>query len=100
MQSGKEFQVLARGQFRIQEEIVAEYADDGAQAGAVGSRVVRAVADTTAAWTQQRRQHGHHGGLAGAVRAEQADDSASWRREGDARERPAASEVAGDLLDR
>ena len=94
VQPGKERQVLARGQLGIEKQIVAEDPDARSQRRARRRRRVGAVADGAAARTQQRREHGNHGGLAGAVRPQQAENRSGAGLKGDAGERLAATEVA------
>ena len=71
----KNAQVLARRQIAVEEEIVAEHADARRGARRPGPRPSRPPYRTApAVGRDQRGQQAEHRGLAGAVRAEQADD--------------------------
>ena len=77
VQPAEEHQVLARSQLGIEEQVVAEHADARAEAR---RRPCRRCAlpyfDRAVGGREQRGQDGEQRGLAGAVRAEQADDLA------------------------
>src|SRR5947207_2422928 len=64
------------------------------------ARVVRPVADQTAARAQQRGKQREHRGLAGTVRTEQAEDAVTGGVKGDLGECAAAAEMARDGCDR
>ena len=101
VQPGEELQVLARGQLRIEEEIVTEHANRGAQGWpvfachrGVRSRIV------PARWTQQRGEQRQHVDLPAPLGPSRPRMVPRVDVEGDARERAAAAEVAGDVFDR
>ncbi len=100
VQAGEEREVLARRQFGIQKEVVPEDADGCPEGRSAAIGFVRPVQHAAAAGPQQRRQDGHHRGLARAVGAEEADDAADRGLEADARQRAPAAEMARDVLNR
>src|SRR5918994_1999861 len=55
--------------------------------------------DSAGRWLEQGREDGEKRGLAGAIRAKQAEDGSPMRGERDVGERLAPAEVTGNLLD-
>ena len=79
VQLGEKGEVLARGELGIQVQLVREQADAAPQRRAERARGPVAVAHLAAGRRRERRQHRDQRRLAGAVRAEQADDLAGPR---------------------
>jgi hypothetical protein len=102
VESGKECEVLACGQFRVQEEVVSEDPDPAAElrcAFVSDMKVERAEANAAARRTHQRRQQRQHCRFAGAVGTEQSENLAATDCEGDTRQRSTPAEMARHVVD-
>ena len=77
----KKSQILARGQFRVQVQLVRQEADSLPQRRRPCARRVVAVVDTAAGWSDQRREDAEEGRLPGAVGTKKADDLTRPRQE-------------------
>jgi len=76
--------VLAPGQVRVEGDVLQRRADRGAHVGALADDVVAADRRMPRRRRQQCGEHQHGGGLAGAVRPEEAVDLAGGDPEVDA----------------
>src|SRR2546428_4592282 len=93
VEPGKKGQILARGQFRVQVQLVRQEADSLPQRRRHAARRVVAVVDAAARRSDQCREDADESRLPGAIGTEEADDLARPRRERDTREGPAPSVV-------
>ena len=99
-QAPDEAKVFARGQIIVDRGVLAREADRGAYRLRVPAHVEAEHAGPTAVGPEQRGEDAHRGGLAGAVRPEEAEHGADGDFERDALQRldlaEALSEVFGD----
>ena len=98
VQRGEEREVLARRQLGVEVQLVGEQADPAPKR----RRRARAPAARRSerrrcVGADQRGEHADQRRLAGAVRAEQADDLAGAERQRDVRQRAAPAEMARDV---
>ena len=96
VQPGKEREILARRQLRVQVELVGQQADMPPKLGAQLADGAVTVSHFPAAGRHQRGEHADERGLPGAVRPEQSDDFSGPGSERECRERAAAAEMARD----
>src|SRR3954470_3850460 len=99
VETGEERQVLASREFRVQKQVVTQYADATTQVGTGGGRIDLTKPDSTGTRSHERGENRQHGRFAGAVRSQQAKNGAAGRAERNTRQCPAAAEGARDFVD-
>src|SRR4029453_2323021 len=98
VEAGKEREVLARGQLRVEKQVVAENADARTE-NRSGGRFERAISDGAGRRRQHRGQHWEERGLPRSVGSQQPKDHSAARPEGHTRHGAPATEVAGYVYD-
>ena len=99
VQPREELEVLARGQLRIEIQVVAEQAEAGPEPRARRAGVERAVVHLPRRRREQRRQNRQQRRLPCPVRPEQAEDRAGAAGETHAGQRAPPAEVPRDVVD-
>ena len=98
-QPGDQHEVVRAGQRLVDGGVLPGQPDPGAHRRGFGDDVVAQHAGTPGVRAQQRGEHAHGGGLARAVRPEQAEHGAAADREVHAVERPGRPEALAQVLD-
>ena len=98
-QPGDQHEVVGAGQGFVDRRVLARQADAGAHGLGLGDHVVTEHADPTRIGPQQGGEHAHGGGLARAVRPEQAEHGAAADCEVDAVEGAGRAETLAQAVD-
>ena len=96
--AGEEAQVLPHRQFGIEREALRHVADPRARRGGCVQQVQAGDLGAAAGGRQQAAQHAEGGGLAGAVRPQQAEDFAALHGEADVVDRDESAEAAHQVV--